>query len=323
VKQFVSIRGAPVRLGGPDQDFKARLVSTGVSIAVHLVVFIVLLAIVTGVPLSEREHVVPLAIGAPENQVTRYLVPAPAARPKLAQRVRRPTTGLGARVVPEPQPETRPSASLKARVLPGAHVPDTTRVAAAARNPVEGTHRLATPGYGDGRLWIPPVDILQLGRPLPLAKLLASGGGGGGGGGGPPTVATLDSTVTARLQAFLDTMPPDSFAVPEGTPRWTAKINGRTWGIDGKWIYLGGLKLPAALLALLPFPQGNIDQARGNAALMQMREDIMQAAQRAATAAEFNEYVKELRARKDKERRERLEKEQKEKQKAVADTTIP
>jgi hypothetical protein len=244
-------------------------------------------------------------------------VPAPASRPTQTPRPRNPTSGLGARVLPEPQPVTRPGTP-HARVLPGAHVPDTTRVL-VAENPRASTRRLAVPGYGDGRLWVPPVDILQLGRPLPLAELRA----GGGGGGGPPTVATLDSTVTARLQAFLDTMPRDSFALPAGTPQWTTKIAGRTWGIDGKWIYLGGLKLPAALLALLPFPQGNIDQARGNAALMEMREDIMQAAQRAATREEFNKYVKELRARKDKERRERLEQEKKEKQKAVADTTIP
>ena len=67
MKQITSIRGAPVQLGGPDRDLKARLLSTGVSLAVHLVVFIVLLAIVTGVPLSPREHVVPRATGAPEN----------------------------------------------------------------------------------------------------------------------------------------------------------------------------------------------------------------------------------------------------------------
>ncbi len=315
MKQIASIRGAPVRLGGPDRGLRARLLSGGVSVAVHLAVFLVLLAIATEVPQPERERVVPLAIGAPENEVTPYLVPAPAARPRETPRGRRPATGLGAQVVPEPEAVTRRSAE-KARALPGAHVPDTMRVLVAEGQP-ESTHRLAMPGYGDGRLWVPPVDILQLGRPLPLAQLRA----GGGGGGGPPTVATLDSTVTARLRAFLDTMPRDSFALPVGTPQWTTKIAGRTWGIDGKWIYLGGLKLPAALLALLPFPQGNIDQARGNAALMQMREDIMQAAQRAATAAEFNKYVKELRARKDKERKEHMEKAKK--AKAVADTTIP
>jgi hypothetical protein len=317
VRPIASLRGKPVQSGEPGREWKSRLISGGVSVAVHLAVFVTLLAIVTGVPLSPRERVVPLAIGAPENEVTPFLVPAHAARPKEAPRVRRPTTGLGAQVVPEPQQVTRPSGPEKARVLPGARVPDTTRI--AVRTPAISTHRLAMPGYGDGRLWVPPVDVLQLGRPLPLAELRAVGGGGGG----PPTVATLDSTVTARLRVFLDTVPRDSFALPEGTPRWTTKIAGRTWGIDGKWIYLGGLKLPAALLALLPFPQGNIDQARGNAALMEMREDIMQAAQRAATREEFNKYVKELRARKDKERREQLEKEKKQQPKAVADTTIP
>ena len=171
MKQIASIRGAPVRLEGADRDLKARLLGSGVSVAVHLVVFGVLLAIVTGVPLSPREHVVPLAIGAPENEVTPYLVPAPAARARQAPRVRRPTTGLGARVVPEPEQETRPSAPVKARVLPGAREPDTTRVA-AARPPGTSTHRLATPGYGDGRLWIPPVDILQLRPPLPPAQPL-------------------------------------------------------------------------------------------------------------------------------------------------------
>ena len=45
----------------------------------HLGRLLGLLAIVTGVPLSPREHVEPLAIGAPENDVTPYLVPAPAA----------------------------------------------------------------------------------------------------------------------------------------------------------------------------------------------------------------------------------------------------
>jgi hypothetical protein len=127
-------------------------------------------------------------------------------------------------------------------------------------------------------------------------------------------VAQLDSAVTARLRAFLDTMPRDSFAPPE-MPKWTTEINGRTWGMDGKWIYLGGLKLPAALLALLPFPQGNIDQSRAANQLMQMREDIIQAARRSETREEFNQYVKELRKRKDQEREA--------KKRAKGDTIIP
>jgi hypothetical protein len=111
-------------------------------------------------------------------------------------------------------------------------------------------------------------------------------------------------------------MPPDSFALPEA-PKWTTEIDGKTWGIDGRWIYLGDLKLPAALLALLPIPEGgyNYDQSKAARDLQRMREDILQAAQRAATAEEFNRYVKELRQRKDREREE--------KRRVRRDTIIP
>jgi hypothetical protein len=122
--------------------------------------------------------------------------------------------------------------------------------------------------------------------------------------------------VTTRLLAYLDSMPPDSFAAPR-TPSWTREIGGETWGIDGRWIYLGPLKLPAALLALLPvsLPQGNYDQIKAAESLQRMRQDILQAARRAETAAEFNRYVRELRKRREAER---------EQQRRVArDTIIP
>ena len=56
------------------------------------------------------------------------------------------------------------------------------------------------------------------------------------------------------------------------------------------------------MLAFLSFPQGNIDQARANAALMAMRADIMRAAARAQAEADFRQAVREIRARKQKER---------------------
>jgi hypothetical protein len=274
----------------------------------HLLLIVALLAIATRPARLPPLALVPLDVGAPENRVTPYLVPAPAGRPELPQ-ARRPATGLGARVLPEPETQTRAAVREQVRSLERTGRADTARVSVAAA-PRRAGRRLLTPSYGDGRLWVPPIDILELGRPLPRAR-----GAGEVGAEGPHTVAQLDSTVTARLRAFLDTMPPDSFA-PGRVPNWTTEINGRTWGIDGKWIYLGGIKLPAALLALLPFPQGNVDQAQATAALMRMREDIMQAAQRAQTAEEFNKYVKELRQRKDREREEA-------KKRAPRDTVIP
>ncbi|MBI2072643.1 MAG: hypothetical protein HYT81_06345 [Gemmatimonadetes bacterium] len=276
----------------------------GFSVVAHLAVILLLLAIATEPPRSPRVLLIPWEVGTPENRVTPYLVPAPAGRPAAVPRTR-PTTGLGAQVLPEPQPVTRPS--VREAVQPAVRVPRPDSAGPlVVVAPRTTTRRLLRPGYGDGRLWVPPIDVLQLGRPLPAAPAR--------GAEGPPTVAQLDSTVTARLRAFLDTMPPDSFA-PPSTPSWTTEIAGRTWGIDGKWIYLGGLKLPAALLALLPFPQGNIDQSRAAMDLMRYREDIMQAAQRAETAAEFKRYVNELRKRKDQEREL--------KKKAARDTVIP
>lgn len=277
---------------------------TALSVVAHLAVLLVLLAIATQPPRSPPVLLIPFEVGTPEHQVTPFLVPAPESRPSVFARAR-PTTGLGVEVLPEPQPVTRPS--VREAIQPPELMVrgDTARPAlAVVSRPV--TRRLLRPGYGDGRLWIPPIDVLQLGRPLPTAPP--------SGAEGPHTVAQLDSTVTARLRAFLDTMPRDPFA-PPAAQSWTTEIAGRTWGIDGKWIYLGGLKLPAALLALLPFPQGNIDQSRAAMELMRYREDIMQAAARAETAAEFRKYVNELRKRKDQEREAR--------KRAQRDTVIP
>jgi hypothetical protein len=108
-------------------------------------------------------------------------------------------------------------------------------------------------------------------------------------------------------------MPRDSFALP-APPRWTTEIDGNTWGVDGSWIYLGDFKIPTALLALLPLPQGNYERAQDAANLQRMREEIIDAARRAETASDFRRYVGEVRKRRDAER---------EREKARRDTVIP
>ncbi len=158
------------------------------------------------------------------------------------------------------------------------------------------------PAYGDGRLWVRPLDALAA----------ASGGEGDGTGEGEEGfdvarhVARVDSAVADRLGRYLAAMPRDSFAMAP-PPSWTTEIDGQTWGMDGSWIYLGGLRLPTAILALLPIPQmGNYDQNQRAAQLQRMREDLLQAASRAESAEEFRRYVNELRQRKDREREERM-----------------
>jgi len=112
----------------------------------------------------------------------------------------------------------------------------------------------------------------------------------------------VDSAVTAIVQAYLDSIANDPATRDEGMPSWTTQIAGKKFGIDSKNIYVAGLKIPAAVLALLPIPAGNIDQNRAYNHLMDLRNDLMYAAQRAETMEEFKTMIREMRERKERER---------------------
>lgn len=158
---------------------------------------------------------------------------------------------------------------------------------------VVDTHRPLEPALGDGRLWVRVEDLPE---GLPARRGAADVAG---------HVALVDSALAAKIRAYLDTVPPDSFAT-RGAPKWTTEIAGQTWGLDGQWIYLGPIKIPTAILAMLPVPSGNYDEAQKALLLQRMREDIMQAAMRARNNEDFRRYVKELRERKDIERNQRV-----------------
>ncbi len=150
-----------------------------------------------------------------------------------------------------------------------------------------GPWRLIGPSYGDGTLWVRTAEA-ELGVVGPSPDMVTH-------------VARVEAAVRERLKAYIDTMPRDSFALPP-PPVWTTEVDGNTWGMDGSWIYLGDIKIPAALLALIPFPQGNIEQAQAAQELAIMRQEIIEMARRSETAEEFREYVDELRQRKQEER---------------------
>jgi hypothetical protein len=93
-------------------------------------------------------------------------------------------------------------------------------------------------------------------------------------------------------------------------PNWTGDIAGKKFGLDSTSLYIAGLKIPAAVLALLPIPAGNIDQNRANNRILELRADIEQAARRADNLAEFKDRIREIRLRK--EREEEFERRRKE-----------
>lgn len=176
--------------------------------------------------------------------------------------------------------------------LPGEEPPGAEELVTVGRLGFGPGRRILGPRLGDGRLWVRPRDAIL----AAIAEAL---------GEAPIDTEThferLDSAVAALILAFVDTLARDSLEVPK-PPSWTTEIAGETWGIDGSWIYLGGLKLPTMILALLPLPQGNYEQAQQAAELARIRQNIMRAAQRAQDMAQFKRYVAETRRRRERER---------------------
>lgn len=143
------------------------------------------------------------------------------------------------------------------------------------------------PGLAQGKLWVRPL-------PLPareLAQRLSKS-----------KAELVDSAVTTIVQAYLDSIANDPATRNQGLPDWTTEIAGKKFGLDSKNIYIAGLKIPAAVLALLPIPAGNIDQNRAYNHFMDLRADLLYAAQRAQTLEEFKQVIRQIRERKERER---------------------
>lgn len=183
---------------------------------------------------------------------------------------------------PAPPPEAPPPTPDTGSTLP-AYDPTASRVAPA-------------PQVGDGRLWVSP----RPGLPAPVADALY----------GDTTGRNV--AAVARLKAMVDSLNQvlDQIQRENRRPAWV--IGGTPdkpmWGIDSAYIHVAGIKIPTMALALLGnlFPRdqqmGNFDEAMRARQLQYMREDIMQAAARAQSFAQFRRYVRELRERKQAER---------------------
>ena len=254
------------RLRAPDRNRRWIVFSA----AIHLAVLVALLLypvrrrpVVQYVDIGEGRETPMPAFGGAGNGTA-----APHAPPPATPSVPAPTAIAS---LPAPQPASAAAVPNEADSLP------------------VDTHRLLGPDYGDGRLWVRPGDAAE-GR-LPGHAEVSSVA---------RHVAKVDSALAAKIRAYLDTVPPDSFAT-RPAPSWTTQIAGKTWGIDGKWIYLGGVKIPTMVLAFLPLPQGNYEQSKQAQQLQLWRRDIMEAAARAENSADFKRYVKELRQRKEEE----------------------
>lgn len=248
-----------------------------VSIAIHIVAIAGLAAITFHYPLGSvlrMQRTQPLK---PERiQFVRVGGPAPA---------------IGNGADPNAPPPKGAPAPLRApsevpRGIPPVPPPGATGGAASGR---EGGKGGAPAGMATGVEPALPDPRIAL-EPGPLAVA-------------PKTQAErVDSTVRSIFRTYADSVAVAEANKGRAPTDWTVKKGGQTWGMDPQNIYLGKVKIPTAILALLPLKAGantNPIEARSNA---WMRRDIMDNAQRAISEDEFRAAVKRVRERKQKER---------------------
>jgi hypothetical protein len=142
------------------------------------------------------------------------------------------------------------------------------------------------PDLGDGLLWVRPLPL----PPKELAQRLRK-----------THTELVDSAVTATIQAFLDSVAREPATATAALPSWTTDIAGKKVGLDQKYIYLGGLKIPAAVLALLPV-SGGTNQQKAFDRTNDLLTDLRIAANRATSLAEFKEAIREMQLRRDRQR---------------------
>ena len=162
----------------------------------------------------------------------------------------------------------------------------------AANSAAVGPHIITGPRLVDPRVWVTPRPAL----PAEVAEVLYA----------QRDSVARESIVVRRLRAMVDSLNRiiDVEQREHRLPSWTAEVAGAKFGMDSAHIYVAGVKIPTAALALLGnlLPQGNFDESMRGRQLADMRADMVQAARRAQTLYEFRQYVRELRERKQGER---------------------
>jgi len=145
---------------------------------------------------------------------------------------------------------------------------------------VGGPGEGARPEYHDPRVWVPPAPMVSA----------------------PKTMEeSVDSVLAARVQAHNDTLALGAGRRQPGD--WTFEHNGKKYGVDPKYIQLGSIKIPTAVLAFLPLNiTANPITGQNERTLTARHDDIMYQAQRSINEDEFRDAVKHLRERKEKER---------------------
>ena len=208
---------------------------------------------------------------------------------------------------PSPEPVSQPAPPPAVAEPAPAPVPPAPAESVGPPDSLRGRYYRIAPALGEGKLWTRPLPA----PPRELAEAITR-----------THMQLVDSAVAAIVQQYVDSILNAPSAPGAALPSWTTQIFGKTFGIDSKYIYLGGLKIPSAVLALLPIKSGGATMEYSQALrLSAIREDLAYAAQRAQKMEDFKRAVKELRA--ERERLHQLQQNQKKKPEKPDSTKQP
>ena len=264
-------------LHGPDAPAGRRWLAPLASLLAHalLVGLLALTVHHTGSVAVEVTHLVALAPPSAGKAVRLPVIGA--LRPVRTGAARRGTGTAASSAPVEAPPQIPPVAR------PAPHT-QTATVGTPQGTSLTGEFGIVAPGLGHAKLWVEPLPL----EPKALAAALSSG-----------DARLADSAITVIVQHYLDSIA----AAPDrdrGPPSWTTTVAGTKFGLDAKNIYVAGLKIPTAVLALLKLPGANESKVFDRSVGL-MQDDLRRAASRAATLEEFRESVRELRAERERQ----------------------
>jgi hypothetical protein len=169
--------------------------------------------------------------------------------------------------------------------LPTVPVQPAPAVEEGGSGPLVGTGgpaRGIRPTYSDPRVWAAPGDIVAAPK---SAK------------------EKMDSAIASIIAPYNDSVAAAAGGRQPGD--WTFERGGKKYGIDPKWIRLGKVSIPTAVLALLPMnTTANPTMSDRNKLQNQLHADIFWNAQRGMNEADFKKAVKSIRERKEREKAE-------------------
>lgn len=115
--------------------------------------------------------------------------------------------------------------------------------------------------------------------------------------GGRTHAERTDSAVKAILNHYLDSLA----ALPGGgrllPPTWKATIGGEEYGLDGNYLTVAGLKIPAFVLGLIPLPVGGNESEALDKAGWMRAQDYELAMPRDAARADQEAQIRAIRER--------------------------